>query len=319
MKQILFFVLANISILALGQTANIEIDTLVSRNGDLAEVAFYKDNLYLLFVTSRRNTTAWFKSMKVYDTTGNFIENVYLPKEALSMPYCDLRVNNQRLYMVQEESFEQNTFLLEKYVADFNKAANVHVNIYEDSNFCIYPNCHGEWGASMYFMRKHDNKVYEFQSTFQTFCNYNFTCIKDGYLLCNHHEILIIKDPAKLYESELTFNDDFLGKRNQGVDTLFKTNVNLYTAYAADNKLMVLYNDSSGTCLGELKSGELKSVYTFKERYRFFFWFGDNNSNSQILGMYTYKSINEWGAIEGYEMLGFLLINNGRLKQYFIK
>ncbi len=82
---------------------------------------------------------------------------------------------------------------------------------------------------------------------------------------------------------------------------------------------MVVYGDSLNTHIGELKDGKLKSIYEFKKPYRFSYWFKDNNTNSQILQMYTYESRNEFGFLEGYKMLGLLLIKDGKLRMYYIK
>ena len=302
-------------ILSFCQEISIEIDTLeISENGRLTETAFFKDNFYFLFETSRKNTSASFKTMKVFDLDGDFVENVFLPKSAISMPYCDLRVNNQRLYLKQEHSFSEKTFLLEKYVADFNQIQDTTVNIFEDSNFRIYPNCNGEWGASTYFQDKKDNKVYEFSSS----CNFNFEKTSQGYLLTNGNEILIIKNPTELYESKLTFDRSYLEKQNQGVDTFFKSKFDLYTVFDKENELIVIYGDSNNTHIGKLKNGELKSIYDFGQPYRFSYWFKDNNTNSQILRMYTYKSISDFGFLEGYKMLGLLLITDGKFRLYYI-
>ncbi|WP_299762464.1 hypothetical protein [uncultured Pontibacter sp.] len=117
----------------IGQGILVETDTLdISNNGRLTEVALFKDQFYFLFETSRTNTTTRFTTMKIYDLKGNFVENVFLPKEAVSMPYSDLRVNNQRLYLKEEHQLTKKTFLLEKYVADFNEIPDTAINIYED-------------------------------------------------------------------------------------------------------------------------------------------------------------------------------------------
>ncbi|QHI37945.1 hypothetical protein IMCC3317_33280 [Kordia antarctica] len=314
-NQLIFIIVITSLTACFGQEITIETDTLhISNHGWLREVAFFKDNLYLLFSTDRKNTTGTFKSMKIYDSNGKFIENVFLSKEAVSMFYCDLRVNDKRLYMVQEHAFEKQTFLLEKFVADFNKIPKKDINIYEDADFIIYPNCNGEWGASIYFKDKKDNKVYEFASS----CNFNFLKVEQGYLLTNKHEILIIKDPTKLYQSKLTFDRSYLEKENQGVESFFKSEFELYKSFRMYDKLMVIYNDSKTTHIGELKNNTLTSVYRFKKPYSFSNWFTDNNNNSTILQMFTYESLDYFGY-KGFEMKGVFLISDGKFKMYHLK
>jgi hypothetical protein len=316
MKNIFYILTLVLPTFCVSQELSIQIDTLkISDNGRLTETAFYKDNFYFLFQTDRKNTTADFKTMKVYDLKGKFVENVFLPKSAISMPYCDLRVNNERLYLKQEHSFKEKTFLLEKYVADFNEIQDTVVNVYEDLNYRIHPNCNGEWGASTYFENKTNNNVYEFSSS----CNFNFEKTNQGYLLTNRNEILIIRNPEKLYKSQITFDRSYLNKQNQGIETFFKSDFDLYTTFSKNNELTVVYGDSSNSHIGKLKNGELKSIYDFGQPFRFSYWFKDNNSNTQILEMYTYESESDFGFLEGYKMLGLLLIRNGEFKMYYIK
>lgn len=316
MKQILYILILVLPTSSFSQKISVEIDTLrILNNGQLTETALFKNNFYFLFQTSRKNTSANFKTMKVFDLNGTFIENVFLPMSAISMAYSDLRVNNQKLYLKQEHSSIEKTFLLEKYIANFNEIQDTLVNIFEDSNFRIYPNYNGEWGASTYFQNKKNNKVYEFSSP----SNFNFERTSQGYLLTTENEIITIRNPNKLYESKLTFDRSYLKKQNKGVDTLFKTQFNLYTTFEKDNELTVVYGDSSNTHIGKLKNGKLESVYDFGKPYRFSNWFKDNNSDSQILKMYTYESKSDFGYFEGYKMLGLLLIKDGKFRMYYLK
>lgn len=315
MKQIVFILALVFPSICFSQEISIEIDTLeLSIYGQLTETAVFEDNFYFIFQSNRRNTSESFKSMKVFDLNGNFIENVFLPLSAISMPYYDLRINSQRLYLKQESSFSEKTFLLEKYVANFNQISDTLVNIYEDSNFRIYPNCWGEWGGSTYFENKDDGKVYEFSSS----CTYNYEKASSDYLLTNRKEILVISDPTELHESQLTFDRSYLDKQNQGVDTLFKSEFDLYTTLEADNELIVIYGDSTNTHVGKLHDQELTPIYNFGHPYRFSNWFNDNQTDVQILKMYTYDSITELGGLIGYKMLGLLLINDGKLRLYYI-
>jgi hypothetical protein len=316
MKQIIFILALFFPSICFSQNISIEIDTLeISVYGQLTETAVFEDNFYFIFQSKRRNTSGKYKSMKVFDLNGNFIENVFLPLPAISMPYYDLRVNNQRLYLKQESSLSDKTYLLEKYVANFNQISDTLVNIYEDSSFKIYPNCNGEWGASTYFENKLDGKVYEFSSS----CTYNFEKANQGYLLTNSSEIVVIENPTELYESQLTFDRSYLDKLNQGVDTLFKSDLDLYTTFEVNNELVVIYGDSIDTYIGKLNDQKLNKIYNFSHPYSFSNWFKDNQSDVQILKMYTYDSITELGGLIGYKMLGLLLINDGKIRLYYIK
>lgn len=301
--------------ICLSQDISMEIDTLnLSVYGQLTETAVFEDNFYFIFQSKRRNTSVSFKSIKVFDLNGKFIENVFLPLSAISMPYYDLRINDQRLYLKQESSLSEKTFLLEKYVANFNQISDTLVYILDDSDFKIYPNCWGEWGGSTYFENKDNGKVYELSSS----CTYNFEKANLGYLLTNRHEILVIKNPTDLYESQLTFDRSYLDKQNQGIDTLFKSEFDLYTTFQKDDELMVVYGDSTNTHVGILIDQELTPIYDFGYPYRFSNWFKNNQTDIQILKMYTYDRITELGGLIGYRVLGFLLINDGNLRLYYI-
>ncbi|WP_299780857.1 hypothetical protein [uncultured Formosa sp.] len=314
MKNIISAFLILNSLFIYGQEFKIITDTInIPDNGRLVDVAFFKNELYVMFDTKRRNTNGRFKSMKVFDLNAEFVENVFLPEYAVSMFYCDLRVNNSQLYLKQEHSFSGKTFLLENYVADFNEINNTRINIFEDENYIIYPNCNGEWGASTIFKNKKTNLAYEFAST----CNYNIIGTDRGYLITIGNEIKIIENPEKLYKSDFKFDISYSEKENQGVKTLFTSDFKIYTTTEVNGNLYVLYGNETNSYFGKLKTDRIEKLIEFDKPYKFSDWFKDDKGN-QILKMYSYDSI-DYGLMEGYKNLGFILINGQNLRMYHRK
>lgn len=111
----------------------ISVDTLrIPINGDLVNVAWFRNNFYAMFETSRQNTSQPFKKMIVFNKEGKVIEDVFLPKEIQDMVYCDLIVSNDSLY-IKETQFEKANLVLGEYVADFTLTRTKDFPIFKDS------------------------------------------------------------------------------------------------------------------------------------------------------------------------------------------
>ena|SRR5947209_14178750 len=89
----------------------VSIDTLsLPINGDLTNVAWFRNNFYAIFETRRKNTTELFKKMIVFSKNGEIIEDVFLPKEIQDMVNCDLIVSNDSLYIKETEMKKRTSF-----------------------------------------------------------------------------------------------------------------------------------------------------------------------------------------------------------------
>jgi len=242
----------------------ISIDTLsIPINGDLRNVAWFRNNFYAMFETSRRNTTERFKKMIVFNKRGEVIEDVFLPKEIEDMVYCDLIVSNDSLY-VKETQFEKANLVLGEYVADFILTKTKDFPLFKDDAYSIYSVCNGEFGGTIYFQNKKTKKSYEVAST----CPIVVNKIDSQYYVTNSTSILKIQDPAKLTNSNLNFKALLGSRSTKGIETLFdtldfNTGFNVATSFVSNKKLLHLYSDKQGTYIGEIENTKMKPVYKF--------------------------------------------------------
>jgi hypothetical protein len=241
---------------------NIAIDTLsIPINGDLVNVAWFRNNFYAMFETSRKNTSERFKKVIVFNKKGDVIEDVFLPKQIQNMVYGDLIVSNDSLY-VKETQFEKTNLVLGEYVADFALTITKDFPIFKDSVYNVYSVCNGEFGGTIYFQNKKTKKSYEAAST----CPIVVNKIDNQYYVTNSTSILKIQTPEKLANSNLNFKTHQGSQFTKGVETLFETldfdmDFGIATSFVSEGKLLTLYSNKQGTYIGEIENKKMKPVY----------------------------------------------------------
>jgi len=251
------------------------VDTLnIPITGSLSKVVLFRDNFYVMFETSRENTSESFKKMIVLNQKGQFIEDVFVPKEIQEMPHYDLIVDNDSLY-VKESQFEKLNFVLGEYVADFKLMQSKEFAIFKDDNYNIYSSCNGEFGGTIYFQNIKTKKNYEAASTCPTVVNK----IGNDYYITNYMghmnhfaSVLKISDPVKLEQSDLDFKTQQGSQFNKGVEILIDT-IGFYisTSFVTDNRLLNLYSDKQGAYIGEIINKKINPVYKFDFAFSAFF------------------------------------------------
>ena len=127
-----------------------------SINGDLRKVTYFNNKYYCMFETNRENTTKSLKKMVVLDKNGSFVEDVFIPGGIQNMIYYDIRIENDSLFL-QRAQFDEENFVLGKYVADFQPTETRAFKTYEDEQFNVYSTCRGEWGGTVFFQDKKTN------------------------------------------------------------------------------------------------------------------------------------------------------------------
>ena len=265
-----------------GQLANINVsvDTLdIPINGDLRNVAWFRNNFYAMFETSRKNTSARFKKMIVFNKQGQFIEDVFLPEEIQDMVYCDFIIDNDSLY-VKETQFEKSNLVLGEYVADLALTKTKDFPIFKDNKFSIYSVCNGEFGGTIYFQNNKVNKSYEAASS----CPIVVNKIDSQYYVTNASSILKIQDPQKLENSNLDFETPHGSSFTKGVETVFDSSnfdmgFYIVTSFVIDNKLLNLYSDKQSTNVGEIENKKMKPIFKFP--FKFSVYFNQQLDNGQ--------------------------------------
>lgn len=269
----------------------VKIDTFkIYPKGSLSEVAFFRNNFYAIFESQRKNTSESFKKMIVLNPKGGFIEDVYVPKEIQNMPHFQINVENDSLY-VKESQFEENNFLLGKYVADLELVPRRNFKVFQDSKFNIYKNCNGEFGGSIYFQDRKTKEIYESNSSCPTVINK----IGNKYYITNADydfgSILEVSDPTKLQNSKFDFNKRKGSEFTKGVKVLIETDfdINLSTSFVVNDKLLTIYTDKKTTFIGEIQNGKMKPIFNFG--YRFYCQFKQQlKDGKQILSCYLLDS-----------------------------
>lgn len=290
----------------------INIDTLdLSINGWLREVVLFKNKFYCMFETNRENTSRSFKKMIVFDTKGNFMENVFVPEGIQNMNYYKIVTENDSLFLKRTQ-FDEETFVLGKYVTDFEQIKRRNFSVFQDDFYRIYQTCNGEWGGTIFFENKKTKEIYEASST----CPIVVNKIDNDYYVTNYMghmigfaSVLKISDPTKLHKSQLNFDTREGSKYKQGVKTLLDT-MDFYipTSFVIGKELNHLYSDKNGTYIGRIEDGQIIPIYKFD--FKFYANFNQTDSERrQILGFNIPKS----------DYKGVLVINNNELNFYYIK
>jgi hypothetical protein len=229
----------------------VKIDTLDIRvNGNLTKAVLFRNNFYCMFETGRKNTSQSFIKMIVFNQKGKFIEDVFVPEEIQNMPYYDINIENDSLF-VKETQFEKINLVLGEYVADLKLTNTRDFKIFKDDTYNIYATCNGEFGGTIYFQNNKTKKIYEANSTCPTVVNK----IDNDYYVTNYmghmmgfSSVLKISDPTKLQKSKLNLNKRQGSEYNKGVENLIDTmGITISTSFESNNKLYHIYSDKKGT------------------------------------------------------------------------
>jgi|GEM_PF-1512373 len=243
---------------------NVKFDTLTqTKNGELTKAVLFRNNLYCMFETSRKNTTQQFIKMKVFNQKGKFIEDVFVPEEIQNMPHYDLIVEKDSLY-VKENQFEKENFVLGRYIADLNKIETRNFSTFKDEIYNIYSDSKGEWGGTFFFENNKTKEVFETYSS----CPLVVNKIKEDYYVTNggmySSDVLKISDPIKLHKSKLNLNENVGSKYHEGVEKILNIDdVNIATSFVNQDQLFHLYSDKNNVFVGVIENGKMKPQYKF--------------------------------------------------------
>jgi hypothetical protein len=212
--------------------------------------------------------------------------------------------------LINQAQFDKETFVLGKYVADFEQIETRNFTIFQDSIYNVFSTCNGEWGGTIYFQNKKTEEVFEAAST----CPIVVNKIGKEYYVTNYMghlvglaSVLRIPDPSKLQKSKLAFEREQGSQYNDGIQTLLDT-VDFYipTSFVVDGELRHLYSDEKGTYIGEIENGGVVAVHEFDFKFYAHFNQQTNNGN-QVLGF----------SIPDSDYKGVLIIENGKFNFYF--
>lgn len=143
--------------------------------------------------------------------------------------------------------------------------------LFEDDEFVVYGDCHGEWGGTVYFYEKKSSKTFFTEST----CANSVIKDKNGYNVLAHlghgggsTEIKTIVNPKKLTsakpnEIRKTVNGEALGyvdKSNAYKKKIDFYGVQIFSSFKYQNKELFIVHLSDLTFLAEIKGNEIEIV-----------------------------------------------------------
>ncbi len=143
--------------------------------------------------------------------------------------------------------------------------------LFEDDEFIVYGDCHGEWGGTVYFYEKQSSKTFFTEST----CANSVIKDKNGYNVLAHlghgsgsAEIKTIANPRKLTlakpsEIKRTVNGEALGytdKSNAYKKKIDFYGVQIFSSFKYQDKELFMVHLSDLTFLAEIKDNEIEII-----------------------------------------------------------
>ena len=160
--------------------------------------------------------------------------------------------------------------------------------IYDDENYEVWRTCSGEWGGTIYFKSKFDNKIYSATST----CPIAINKIKNIYYVSNtlnhmigNSSILEIKNPKNMELKNEIPNYNYGHKQEEsnssnGIEKkLYSMGVSIITSFVMDDELYSIVTDyqNKKTNITKLENGNFVSVFNLPKNIFF------NNTEPLIL------------------------------------
>lgn len=188
--------------------------------------------------------------------------------------------------------------------------------LFDDNEFIVFGDCHGEWGGTIYFQDKATNRVYFTEST----CANTVTKNNGGYQVLSHlghgmgfSEIKTIPDPRKLSEANPSqINNTYKGQALGYVDTsnAFTKKLDLYgiqifSTFENSERQLFIVNVADLTFLAEIKNNRVEIVHPlfFNDLYT-------HNPVTTKYGEYTLVNLDHYGTGLDREISLFLIYKN---------
>ena len=190
--------------------------------------------------------------------------------------------------------------------------------LFEDNEFIIYGDCHGEWGGTVYFYEKITSKTYFTEST----CANSVIKSINGYEVLAHlghgggsAEIKLIKNPRKLTlakdkEINTTVKGEALGytdKSNAFDKKIDFYGVQIFSSFTFKDKELYIVHLSDLTFIARIKNNQIEIVNPL--------FFNDLYTHDPITtqyGNYTLMNLDHYGT-GLYREISVMIIDGNKI------
>ena len=190
--------------------------------------------------------------------------------------------------------------------------------LFEDNEFIVYRDCHGEWGGTVYFYEKKTSKTFFTEST----CANSVIKRKNGYEVLaklghgsGSAEIKVIDDPRKLTLAKdkkinTTIKGEALGytdKSNAYEKKLDFYGIQIFSSFNYKNKELYIVHLEDLTFIAEIKNNEIEIIHPlfFNDLYT-------HNPITTQYGDYTLINLDFYGT-GLYREISVIIINGSKI------
>lgn len=257
----------------------------VSIEGTLSSALIIRNKYYAFYEVRDPLSTGSIKHFYIIARNGKVEKEIKVPKEIQDEYYYSLSYWHGQ-FLVNTE-FTKGTFYLDLSKEEFVKNRElIKVPMFEDENYQLTSECHGEFGSTIFFKNRSTGRTY---STYSD-CHFVVNRLGDKYFVSTSGaqmpvtNILEIEDPEKIASaaksnsveplsglaSQNIFSTNSL-ESHFGIPTSFVSNSVLYHVYNSyhddfsfdDKERIIITKDT--VKIGTITEGKFKPLYVLKD------------------------------------------------------
>lgn len=192
--------------------------------------------------------------------------------------------------------------------------------LFEDNQYIIFSDCHGEWGGTIYFYNKKKNEIFYTEATCANTIkkeNGNYLILSSlGHMMGNSY-LKLVRNPTQLSKINSeninqTFNGEALGYKDDSNAFEIKFNfydIILFSNFRVDNRELYLTHLNDQTFIAEIENREIQIVHPFLESDIY-----THNPVTTQYGDYVLINLDFYGTAFEREVSVIIIKNNNILK-----
>jgi hypothetical protein len=230
--------------------------------GRLSRALLVHDEYYAFYEVRDPMSNRPIKKFYIIEKNGKIEREIKVPEEINREFYYRLYYWRGRIIVNTE--FRKGTYYLDQDKSEFIKEPEItKVPLFEDENYQVTAECHGEFGSKIYFKKKSGDT-----SSMDSGCPSLVNKLGGKYFVNMDGDIAEI-NPMSLTVRTIFGNNNFNSRFYiptsfvaQGV--LYHIYNSYHNEFSLDNKEKVVTNDS--VKIGTINDGEFKPVYRLKDK-----------------------------------------------------